>query len=761
MNPQGGQGAQMGANIVGQYALERPLGEGGMAEVWLARNLHLGTPAAVKFLNRAYAGHPEIEQRFLNEGRRQGALNHPNIVKVYGFEYVNGRSFLILQYIDGEPLDRILKRLGRLDARETVRLITGVLNALECAHSNNIVHRDIKPSNILVDSAGFPYLGDFGIVLAMNEQRVTKAGMTMGTSYYMSPEQITNPGGVDYRADIYSIGCVIYEMLTGHTPFEPAVGSGDTDFAVKMAHVQQTPKPLRVYDPGIKPELERVVMQCLAKDPNYRPQTCGQLRDALNAAIYEGPVAPPARTSRAWAAVAIPAILVLLAVAGWYGWTHMHASYVVDDVHICQGAYDGAKDTCAADVTSRVLTVYGNFHGAKPKQSTLRVEWWLNGKSVQKPDPHYLTAEKGFYHQQFGSAADKGEYKVAVYADDVFVGDKSITLAEPTFGIDSVAICQGNFDTTALECKPDPTSRVLTLYTNFHDGRPGQTSLREIWEYNGTAVQQPEAHVLQHASGTYYQQYGTAEQGGEYKVTLYANNAPIGNAVVHMAAPTTPIPTPTAAVIEGVSICQGVFNNNDATCRTDPNSRQLALVAKYHGATANQTNVRSIWELNGHTVQTVDTYALKHDSGTYYDPFKATEPGDYKGTIWLDGAYAGSATVHVPEVTAPPASNFTVESVSICRGEFDDKDGVCHNNPSSNLLSVVLRFKGAVPDQTQVHAEWSLYGSVIKKTDPFTLHYQNGWYKHRYGTATIWGNYKATVYVNGSVAGSAVAHVGL
>src|SRR5438128_3618495 len=96
-------GGSMGTNfMVGQYVLERPLGEGGMAEVWLARNLHLGTPAAIKFLNRSYAGHSEIEQRFLNEGRRQGALNHPNIVKVYGFEYVGGRSYLILQYIDGE-----------------------------------------------------------------------------------------------------------------------------------------------------------------------------------------------------------------------------------------------------------------------------------------------------------------------------------------------------------------------------------------------------------------------------------------------------------------------------------------------------------------------------------------------------------------------------------------------------------------------------------------------------------------------------------
>src|SRR6266496_5095850 len=114
----------MEANFrVGQYVLERPLGEGGMAEVWLARNAHIGNFAAVKFLNRAYAGASEIEQRFLNEGRRQGALNHPNIIKVYGFEYVDNRSFLILQYIGGESLDQVLHRAGRLEVPEALRII--------------------------------------------------------------------------------------------------------------------------------------------------------------------------------------------------------------------------------------------------------------------------------------------------------------------------------------------------------------------------------------------------------------------------------------------------------------------------------------------------------------------------------------------------------------------------------------------------------------------------------------------------------------
>src|SRR5579872_3655423 len=283
---------------VGQYVLERPLGIGGMAEVWLARNAYLGTPAAVKFLNQAYAGMSEIEQRFLNEGKRQGALNHPNIIKVFGFEYVDNRSFLILQYIDGESLDTILHRAGRLETSEAMRIAISVLNALDYAHDHNIVHRDIKPSNILLDENRIPYLGDFGIVLATNEKRITRAGTAMGTALYMSPEQITDPGSVDRRADIYSMGCVIYEMLTGQPPFNPpSSGSGDTDFAVKMAHVQQLPPSMRQRNPALSPELDAAVMRCLAKNPAERYRTCREVRDALSAAMVARgstplPVAP-------------------------------------------------------------------------------------------------------------------------------------------------------------------------------------------------------------------------------------------------------------------------------------------------------------------------------------------------------------------------------------------------------------------------------------------------------------------------------------
>jgi TonB family protein len=263
-----------------------------MAEVWLARNVHLGTPAAIKFLNRAYAGVNEVEQRFINEGRRQGLLSHPNIIKVYGFEYVDDHGFLILQYVDGESLEDLLQRVGRLETVEALRIGISLLNGLDHAHTAQIVHRDIKPSNILVDKQGFPYLGDFGIVLAVDEQRMTRTGTSMGTALYMSPEQITKPGSVDRRSDIYSFGCVLYEMLSGEPPFNvESTGDGSTDFLIKTAHVQQAPPPLRSRNASVSSAIESVVMRCLAKNPADRYATCHDLREALSAAMVARPSA--------------------------------------------------------------------------------------------------------------------------------------------------------------------------------------------------------------------------------------------------------------------------------------------------------------------------------------------------------------------------------------------------------------------------------------------------------------------------------------
>lgn len=292
---------------IGQVILDRRLGEGGMAEVWLGHNAVLGTPVAVKFLISPWAGHPELEERFLREAKRQGALDHPNIVKVYGFEYVEDHSFLIMQFIDGESLDDRLVRFGRkpLDFGDVLRIASGALQGLGYAHDRQIVHRDIKPSNIMLDRNLHAYIGDFGLVMVRDEKRMTRTGTLMGTPLYMSPEQIVRPKEVDHRADIYSFGCVLYEMFTGRTPFESA--DSDTDFHVKMAHTTQPPPALRQFNPGVPPEVEAVVMRCLEKDRERRFQTCGELREALAQAMT---AAMPALVAEAAAAGPPPAPVV-------------------------------------------------------------------------------------------------------------------------------------------------------------------------------------------------------------------------------------------------------------------------------------------------------------------------------------------------------------------------------------------------------------------------------------------------------------------
>ena len=278
---------------VSQYILERKLGQGGMAEVWKARHIHLGTYAAIKFLLPHLAGDPQLEQRFLGEGRRHARLQHPNIVDATDFVQQDGRSYLVMKFIEGDTLENRLDSGARFSMEEVHAISWDVLSALDYAHSLNVVHRDVKPSNILLGTDGQVCLTDFGIALALSEERrVTVTGTAVGTPDYMSPEQITRPRDVDHRSDIYSFGCVLYALLSGNPPFAT---NGATDFYIQDCHVRTPPPPLIYRNPAISPEVERVVMRCLEKDPANRFQNCRQVMAALNAAISPsaGDTLPP------------------------------------------------------------------------------------------------------------------------------------------------------------------------------------------------------------------------------------------------------------------------------------------------------------------------------------------------------------------------------------------------------------------------------------------------------------------------------------
>jgi len=272
--------ATVGARI-GDYILVRKLGEGGMAEVWLARQHAFAQFRALKFLNAQFQGIPEVEARFQNEGENQ--LVHPNIVRIYEVGQQDGSSFLAMEFIDGRDLEKIMdSRRGPLTVPEAVDMGMQILAGLGFAHASGIVHRDIKPSNVLVDVNGRAYLMDFGIAKALRTGRsMTQINSRLGTPDYMSPEQIRNPRDVDSRSDIYSFGCLFYELLTGWPPFDRNLGY-ETEHDVKAAHVGEPPMPPMQRKNGLPIELDGIVLHCLAKAKEDRPQSCEEIIDALN-----------------------------------------------------------------------------------------------------------------------------------------------------------------------------------------------------------------------------------------------------------------------------------------------------------------------------------------------------------------------------------------------------------------------------------------------------------------------------------------------
>jgi serine/threonine-protein kinase PpkA len=270
------------------YSIVSEIGRGGMATVYRARQVMLDREVALKVLNRALSAEPSNAQRFLQEARMLASLEHPNVVSVYDVGVTpDGSYYFSMQLLEGGDFSARLQR-GVSEA-EVVRVLTAVADALAYAHARGYVHRDVTPSNILFDTEDKPRLTDFGIALAMAmSSRITASGLSVGTSHYMSPEQARG-GEVDPRSDIYSLGVVTYEALTGHTPFR-----GADSFAVAYAHVYEPVPPL----PAALSKWQPLVDRSLAKNPEDRFQDCAAFTAALRRIAFAGrnlDAAPPAR----------------------------------------------------------------------------------------------------------------------------------------------------------------------------------------------------------------------------------------------------------------------------------------------------------------------------------------------------------------------------------------------------------------------------------------------------------------------------------
>ncbi|MEI2729688.1 MAG: Stk1 family PASTA domain-containing Ser/Thr kinase [Candidatus Nanopelagicales bacterium] len=338
-----------------RYELGEPLGRGGMAEVLEGRDLRLGRRVAVKILRPDLAKDPAFQSRFRREAQSAASLNHPNIVAVYdtGEDILGDESasvvvpYIVMEYVDGQTLRQLLASGRRLLPERALEITAGVLAALDYSHRHGIVHRDIKPANVMLTRTGDVKVMDFGIARALADASatMTAASAVMGTAQYLSPEQARGEV-VDARSDLYSTGCLLYELLTGRPPF-----TGDSPVSVAYQHVSENPLPPSQVDPAVPPALDALVMKSLAKSPDDRYQTAADFRSDVERAIAGMPVT-----------TAIPPAAGGMGAAG-----------------VAAGAMGGAAlgAAAAADATQRFPTAGAPVGGAPPLEPESKRSPWV------------------------------------------------------------------------------------------------------------------------------------------------------------------------------------------------------------------------------------------------------------------------------------------------------------------------------------------------------------------------------------------------
>ncbi len=257
--------------ILGNLKIISKLGEGGMGVVYLAENIGLKKRFAIKSLSVTLTEDAGFRERFHQEALNQALLDHQNIVQAFDFFEENGQYFFVMEFVNGQGLNELIKKKGKLPEQEALQYFKDILRGLNFAHSKGIIHRDIKPSNVMIDESGRARITDFGIAILVGEKRLTAAGATVGSSWYMSPEQILTPANINHRSDVYSAGIVLYEMLTGDVPFD-----GESDFTIQNKQVKEpVPDPAK-RDTFVSPELKKIMMKALEKDPDKRYSGCGE-----------------------------------------------------------------------------------------------------------------------------------------------------------------------------------------------------------------------------------------------------------------------------------------------------------------------------------------------------------------------------------------------------------------------------------------------------------------------------------------------------
>ena len=299
--------------VLGNLKIVSKIGEGGMGVVYLAEHLTLKKRFAVKSLTAKFTEDSGFRDRFYKEAVNHASLDHQNIVQATDFFEEDGQYYFVMEYVSGHGLNDLIKKAGKLPEREALQFIKDILRGLNFAHSRGVIHRDIKPSNVIVDEAGRARITDFGIAILVGDKRLTATGVPIGTAVYMSPEQILHPSEIDHRSDVYSAGIVLYEMLTGDVPF-----NGETEFAIQSQQVKDPVPDPSEKNAKITPDLKKIMLKALEKDPDMRFSGCGEFLKQIEEYEKKLDIGPERPWTLSKLLIMVVAVVFIGAVVYWF-----------------------------------------------------------------------------------------------------------------------------------------------------------------------------------------------------------------------------------------------------------------------------------------------------------------------------------------------------------------------------------------------------------------------------------------------------------
>lgn len=385
--------------MIGNYKIIEQIGSGGMGDVFRGFDVMLEREVAIKSLRPELSQREDLIARFRSEAVAMGRLNHPNVATIYNFMYQDGQYFLVMEFVPGEPLNKILEQHGKVTVDEAIPLLCNILKGLEHAHQFSIVHRDIKPANVMLTNSGLKLM-DFGIARILQQARQTQAGRMVGTLEYMSPEHLQGLE-TDARTDIYSVGIVAYELLTGQLPFQK-----ETDYAIIKAQIEERPTPLQSLSPDIPDKVEKVILKALHKNADKRYQSATEFIKALEACTAPSTLAPTPSTRPLLPIIGVITILAI-AVIGFFFWQSKTVVVDYSKLPIEQLTKYAEKDNPTAQVEMGSRFSQGRDVPQNPEKA---FAWYLKAAENGLPEAQLQIGTRFTIGQ--GTPQDMGEAKI-------------------------------------------------------------------------------------------------------------------------------------------------------------------------------------------------------------------------------------------------------------------------------------------------------------------------------------------------------------